>query len=482
MAVHQQQLKTLAEGIAGGALTAEEVVGSALQALERAEGSAPPLHAFLSWDADLALLAARNIDERIARGEPVGPLAGVPVAVKDNICTLDFDTTCGSRMLSGYRSPYDATVMCRLRAADAVIIGKTNCDEFAMGSSTENSAFGATRNPHDPERVPGGSSGGSAAAVGAGVVPAALGSETGGSVRQPAAFCGVVGIKPTYGRVSRYGLVAFASSLDCVGTLGATVADAVTLLRVIAGNDPLDATTVARPPVSWDTALSAGARGLVVGVPSEYYPSELDGGMAASCARALQLLADAGAVVREISLPHTRFALPTYYVLATAEASSNLARYDGVRYGRRAPGVDAPEALYEVSRAQGLGAEVKRRIMLGTYVLSEGYHDAYYARAQQVRGRVAQDFEQAFAAGVDVIFTPTTPGPAFRLGEKLDDPVAMYLSDSFTVTANLAGLPAMSLPVGRSEGLPVGGQFLAGRWQEGVLFRAAAALERLLNP
>jgi len=368
----------------------------------------------------------------------------------------------------------------RLRAAGAIIIGKTNLDEFAMGSSTENSAFGPTRNPHDPMRVAGGSSGGSAAAVAAGLVPAALGSDTGGSVRQPASFCGVVGIKPTYGRVSRYGLVAFGSSLDQIGTFGRTVEDAALLLEIIAGHDARDSTSVDQPvpPLLHETTLDI--EGMTVGIPAEYFAHGLDPGVAALCRRAIEFLAGAGATVREVSLPHTRFAIPTYYVIATAEASSNLARFDGVRYGFRARDANGTRELYEKTRSAGFGAEVKRRIMLGTFALSAGYHDQYYGRAQRVRRLIANDFRRVFDSGIDVLFTPTTPAPPFLIGEKVQDPYQMYLSDVYTVTANLAGLPALSLPIGSLQGLPVGGQIVADAWREDRMVRAAAALERAL--
>ncbi len=474
-------LPVIAGDVAAGRRSAAETVRAALAAIREADGRPEDgLNAFLSTGGDAVEEAAAAVDEAIRRGGVPGPLAGVPVAVKDNLCTVAFPTTCGSRILEGYRSPFDATVVRRLREAGAVIVGKTNLDEFAMGSSTENSAFGPTRNPHDPTRVPGGSSGGSAAAVAAGLVPAALGSDTGGSVRQPAAFCGVVGIKPTYGRVSRYGLVGFASSLDQVGTFGRTVYDATLLLRTIAGPDPLDSTAAAAPVPDWLADLDAGAEGLVVGVPREFFPPELDPRIARLCHDAAERLAAAGAEVREVSLPHTEYAISTYYVIAPAEASSNLARYDGVRYGLRAPGADSAVAVYEATRSLGFGAEVKRRIMLGTYVLSAGYYDEYYGTAQRVRGLIARDFREVFATGVDVLLTPTTPSVAFRLGEKLEDPYQMYLADIFTVTANLAGVPALSLPIGTVDGLPVGGQLIADRWQEGVMVRAAAALERAI--
>jgi aspartyl-tRNA(Asn)/glutamyl-tRNA(Gln) amidotransferase subunit A len=439
------------------------------------------LNAFLSHDPAGLAAAAAAVDESLARGRAegrrAGPLAGVPVAVKDNLCTTDHPTTCGSRMLEGFRSPYDATVVRRLRAAGALIAGKTNLDEFGMGSSTETSAFGPTRNPRDRDRVPGGSSGGSAAAVAAGMVPVALGSDTGGSVRQPAALCGVVGVKPTYGAVSRYGLVAYASSLDQVGVFGRTVDDAVRVLQAIAGPDPLDATCATGEAPDLVGALGDGVERLVVGVPEEYFPNELDAGVRRLAERALEELARAGAEVRPISLPHTRLAIPAYYVLAPAEASSNLARYDGARYGFRAA-ADSTASMYARTRSAGFGAEVKRRILLGTFALSAGYHEQYYGRAQRARSLITADFRAAFDSGVHVLFTPTSPGVAFRLGERLDDPLRMYLADVFTVTANLAGLPAASVPIGTLDGLPVGGQLLADRWGEAVMVRAAAALER----
>ena len=414
-------------------------------------------------------------------GQVDGLLAGVPVAVKDNLCTRELPTTCASRILEGYLSPFEATVVRRLREAGGRVVGKTNMDEFAMGSSTENSGYRPTRNPRDSARVPGGSSGGSAAAVAAGIVPCAFGSDTGGSVRQPASFCGVVGIKPTYGRVSRYGLVAFASSLDQVGTFGATVEDATRLLQAVAGHDPRDSTSSERAVPDWLGALDSGVEGLTVGVPEEYFTDELDSEVDRVCREALERLREAGARIREISLPHTRYAVPTYYILAPAEASSNLARYDGVRYGVRAPEAESIEGVYEESRTRGFGEEVVRRIMLGTFALSAGYYDAYYGRAQKVRSLIAGDFERVWEAGVDVVFTPTSPTPAFRLGERTRDPVSMYLSDIYTVTANLAGIPGISLPVGAVEGLPVGGQFLAPMWEEARMLGAAHTLEALLE-
>jgi len=439
----------------------------ALERVREVESSEGSLHAIL------ALAEPRDLT--IERGD--GHLAGVPVLVKDNLATVDFPTTCGSRILEGYRSPVDATVVRRLREAGAVIVGKTNLDEFAMGSSTENSAYGPTLNPHDRTRVPGGSSGGSAAAVAAGYVPMALGSDTGGSVRQPAAFCGVVGIKPTYGRVSRYGLVAFASSLDQVGTFGRTVRDAARLLEVVAGHDVHDATSVAASVPDLVGASERGVEGMVVGVPEEYVPETLDPRLRAVIEAALDALEAEGAEIRRVSLPNTAHAIPCYYVLAPAEASSNLARYDGVRYGVRIDGEDMQE-MYEGTRSALFGAEVKRRIMLGTYALSAGYYDEYYGQSQEARRLITADFERVFADGIDALFTPTTPDTAFRLGERTADPVQMYLEDVFTVTANLAGIPGVSVPVGRIDGLPVGGQILSPWWAEDRMLAVAGAVER----
>jgi aspartyl-tRNA(Asn)/glutamyl-tRNA(Gln) amidotransferase subunit A len=442
----------------------------ALETAKRREASAEGLNAFLSF-AEASGLSVEN---------PSGPLAGVPIAVKDVLATTDLPTTCGSKVLEGYRSPFEATAVRRARAAGAVVIGKTNMDEFAMGSSTENSAYGPTLNPHDRTRVPGGSSGGSAAAVAAGYVPMALGSDTGGSVRQPAAFCGVVGIKPTYGRVSRYGLVAYASSLDQVGTFAGTVAEAARLLAAVSGHDDRDATSAVQPVPDFERAVSRSVEGLVVGVPEEYFPDGLDPEVRRLTDGALEALKAGGAEVRWVSLPHTRWAIPCYYVIATAEASSNLSRYDGVRYGVRNVGDDLV-SMYETTRSHGLGAEVKRRIMLGTYALSAGYYDQYYGTAQRARGLITEDFRKVFAGGVDVLFTPTSPTPAFALGERTADPIEMYLSDVFTVTANLAGIPGVSVPIGRVRGLPVGGQVLAPWWQEETMLAAAGALEARLG-
>jgi aspartyl-tRNA(Asn)/glutamyl-tRNA(Gln) amidotransferase subunit A len=421
----------------------------------------------------------KSLVQQAQAAHPSGVLYGMPVAVKDNICTLDFRTTCGSKILGGYRSPFEATAVTRLRAAGALIAGKTNCDEFAMGSSTEHSAYGRTLHPFDKTRVPGGSSGGSAALVAAGAVSAALGTETGGSVRQPASFCGVVGIKPTYGRVSRFGLVAFGSSLDQIGVFGRSVHDAARVLSVISGRDPRDATCEDRDPLRLPT-VPESLQGFVIGIPREYFPSDLDPGVRRICDRAIRLLRELGAAVRDVSLPHTPYAVPTYYIIAPAEASSNLARFDGARYGPRFDGALDVRALYQQTRGEGFGPEVRRRVLTGTYVLSSGYYDAYYRKAQQMRTLIAQDFRHVFDRGVDLLFTPTAPTPAFRAGEKISDPVAMYLSDVFTVTANLAGLPALSLPIGRLGGLPVGGQFIGQAFLEDEMLEAAYALERVV--
>jgi aspartyl-tRNA(Asn)/glutamyl-tRNA(Gln) amidotransferase subunit A len=421
-------------------------------------------------DRLMALLAASRITE------PTFALSGVPVAVKDNIATLRLPTTCGSRILDGYRSPYEATAVRKLRDSGALIIGKTNMDEFAMGSSTENSAYGPTRNPVDPTRVPGGSSGGSAAAVAAGIVRIALGSETGGSVRQPASFCGVVGVKPTYGRVSRFGLVAFASSLDHIGVFGRTVDDAALGLGVIAGHDPDDSTSVDLPVPEYRAAARESTRGLVIGRPKEYFTDALDPRVRSCCDEAVELLRGLGAEVRDVSLPHTSLAIPVYYIVAPAEASSNLARFDGVRYGLRLED-EGLKGMYEATRSGGFGPEVTRRILLGTYVLSAGYYDAYYRKAMAIRALIRQDFDRVFSDGVHVLLTPTAPTPAFPLGA-ISDPYEMYLSDIFTATANLAGIPGMSIPAGDVGGLPVGVQLLANHFDEYRMFMAAYALER----
>ena len=469
-------LLTLRDRIARGEQTAEAIVRASLDAVAARDTA---LQAFTAVAADQALEAARAIDVARARGAALGPLAGVPIALKDNICTRTLPTTAASKVLRGYVPPYDATVVERLAAAGAIVVGKTNCDEFAMGSSTENSAYGPTANPWALDRTPGGSSGGSAAAVAARLVPAALGSDTGGSIRQPAAFCGVVGLKPTYGRVSRYGLLAFASSLDQIGPFTTSVDDAALVLTAIAGADPHDATCATRPVPDWTAAASAPPQGLRIGVPRRFIAGGVHGAVAAAFEQALATWRDAGATLVDIDLPNAPLAIPVYYLIATAEASSNLARYDGVRYGHRARlgAGDGLREMYERTRDEGFGAEVKRRIMLGTFVLSAGYHDAYYVKAQAVRAKLRDDYDRAFAT-VDVVATPTTPTPAFRLGEKTADPLQMYLADIFTVSANLAGVPAISLPCGFStDGLPIGCQLTARRWDEATLLAAGAALQ-----
>jgi aspartyl-tRNA(Asn)/glutamyl-tRNA(Gln) amidotransferase subunit A len=453
------------------AAAAARETGSRLQAAES-------LNATLHWSQPLLDAEASRVD---AAATP-GPLAAMPIALKDNIVTVEQPTTCGSRILEGYVSPYNATAVTRLREAGALMACKTNMDEFAMGSSTEHSAFGRVKHPIDPERVPGGSSGGSAALVAAGVVPAALGSETGGSVRQPASFCGVVGLKPSYGRVSRYGLVAFGSSLDCISVFSRTVGDAGRVLSVMSGRDPLDATTLDRPPMPVPEPRT-DLRGLRIGLPREYYPADLHGGVAAALRRTREAVEALGAQVCEVSLPHSPYAVPTYYIVAPAEAAANLARYDGVRYGPRRVGPEGDiRALYQATRGEGFGAEVRRRILVGTYVLSAGYYDAYYRKAQRVRALIADDFRRVFDAGVDLLLTPTTPTPAFKAGEKTGDPVSMYLADVFVCAISLAGLPAVSLPVGRSEGLPVGAQLIAPYFEDERLLAAAAAIERAVAP
>ena len=464
----------VAAAVRSGQRSAADVVDDHLAEIEAGE---PQIHAFNHVMADRARAAAAEIDRRLAAGEDPGPLAGVPVALKDNLCTRGVPTTCSSRILEGWLPPYDATVVVRLRRAGAVAVGKTNLDEFAMGSSTENSAFGPTRNPRDRGRVPGGSSGGSAAAVAAGFAPLALGTDTGGSIRQPAALCGVVGAKPTYGLVSRYGLIAFASSLDQVGPFATTVADAALLLDVIAGHDPLDSTSLDGDLPSARARLDGGPEGLRVGVVTELSNAE---GIASDVRSRVQAAADAlaagGAKVEEVSVPAAVYGLSAYYLIAPAEASSNLSRYDGVRYGLRVAGPDIT-STYGATRAAGFGPEVKRRIMLGTYALSAGYYDAYYGQAQRVRTLIIRDFETAYAS-FDVLLSPTTPTVAFELGAKTSDPLSMYLSDVCTIPSSLAGHPAMTVPFGTgADGLPVGVQILAPALGETVMFQVAAALE-----
>jgi aspartyl-tRNA(Asn)/glutamyl-tRNA(Gln) amidotransferase subunit A len=477
-----------------GDVSAVELTRASLAAIE----AHADLNAFLNVMADTALAAAERVDARRRQGEPLGPLGGVPIAVKDVLCTRGFPTTCGSKILTradsgkvtsdptrGWRPPYDATAIERLAAADAVVVGKTNLDEFAMGSSNENSAFGAAKNPWDTSRIPGGSSGGSAVAVAARLTPGSLGSDTGGSIRQPAGLCGVVGVKPTYGRVSRYGLVAFASSLDQIGPFARDVRSAARLLGVIAGHDPNDSTCASEPVPDYEAACGRDLKGLRLGVPEEYFGQGLDPDVEASVRSAIAALEAEGCEVRPVTLPHTRYGVATYYIVATAEASSNLARFDGVRFGLRIepPHADL-EAMYGATRDAGFGAEVKRRILLGTYVLSAGYYDAYYRKAQQVRTLIKQDFDRAFEQA-DVLVTPISPTPAFRLGERVEDPLAMYLGDVYTLPASLAGIPGLSVPCAPTPArpdrpaLPTGLQLLAPHFAEETLFRVAAAWEAI---
>ncbi|MGI9606929.1 MAG: Asp-tRNA(Asn)/Glu-tRNA(Gln) amidotransferase subunit GatA [Acidimicrobiales bacterium] len=460
-----------------GARSAVSVIDEHLARVDEHE---PEIHAFNLVLRDEARAAASALDVRIASGEDVGPLAGVPVALKDNMCTRGIPTTCSSKILEGWRPPYSGTVVERLAAAGAIAVGKTNLDEFAMGSSTENSAFGATRNPWDIERVPGGSSGGSAAAVAAGFAPIAVGSDTGGSIRQPASLCGVVGVKPTYGAVSRYGLIAFGSSLDQIGPFTTSVADAALTYEVIAGHDPADTTSAPQPALPVSSQLESGVEGLRVGVIKEMAGDVIEGISADVIARlrvAADALAAAGAIVEECSVPSSIYGLPAYYMVAPAEASSNLARFDGVRYGMRVDGSNTA-LMNTASRTAGFGPEVKRRIMLGTYALSAGYRDAYYGKAQRVRTKIIQDFDRVYA-DFDVLLSPTAPGTAFHLGDKTADPMQMYLNDVCTIPSNLSGHPAISVPFGEgSDGLPVGVQVLAPLMAEVVMFRVAAELER----
>jgi len=454
--------------------TSMALVESFYERIQKEDGE---IGAFLTLTKERAIEQADRIDRMAAEGRPLPPLGGVPAAIKDVMCTRGVRTTAGSKILGNFVPPYDCTAVARLEAAGAVVLGKLNCDEFAMGSSNENSAFRPVRNPRDKTRVPGGSSGGSAAAVAADMAVAALGSDTGGSIRQPAAFCGVVGVLPTYGRVSRYGLIAFASSLDHIGPLTKTVKDAALVLRTIAGRDPMDATSAEVPVPDYVAELEKPVGGLKVGVAKEYFGEGLEPEIRKAVEDGIQVLAKLGCEMVEVSLPHSEYAIPTYYIVATAEASSNLARFDGVRYGYRAKGVRTLSDMYRRSRDEGFGAEAKRRIMLGTYALSAGYYDAYYLKAQKVRTLLTRDFDEAFKK-VDAIVTPTTPTAAFKLGEKVDDPLAMYLADIYTVTADLAGIPGISIPCGRTrENLPIGMQILGRHFDEATILRLAHAFE-----
>ncbi|MCY3554099.1 MAG: amidase family protein [Gemmatimonadetes bacterium] len=498
----------LAPRIQSGEVAAEEVASEVLRLIEEKD---PTINAYLAVDREAVIEDARDVDRRIAAGEATGPLAGVPIAIKDAICTKGLETTCASRILEGFVPPYDATVIARLRAADAVIVGKTNMDQFGMGSSNENTGFDVCRNPLDTSRVPGGSSGGSAAALAAGTAVLALGEDTGGSIRQPAAFCGVVGLKPTYGRVSRFGIIAYGSSFDQVGPMARNVEDCAQLLGVIAGHDPMDTTSASQAVPDYTADLKQGIEGVRIGVPDEYLAEGLDASVKESVTQAIERMESLGARVESVHLPHTEYAVAAYYILVTAEASSNLARYDGVKYGYRGvdggmstaegtaggsggasaaetevgAGVGAPalapedrlDTMYGSTRSGGFGPEVKRRIMLGTYVLSAGYYDAYYDKAQRARTLIKGDFDQAFEK-VDLLVAPTTPTTAFRIGEKIDDPLQMYLSDVYTVPINLAGVPAISLPCGTDpDGMPIGLQIIGPHFGEERILQAAYAFE-----
>jgi aspartyl-tRNA(Asn)/glutamyl-tRNA(Gln) amidotransferase subunit A len=474
MDIASLSITSVRESLAARQFSAAEL---ATEALRFAEAENPRTNAYLHFSRERALESARAVDEKIARGEDPGSLAGVPIAVKDVILTRGVRTTCGSRLLENFIAPYDATAIERIEAAGGMILGKTNCDEFAMGSSNENSAFGPVRNPVAPDRVPGGSSGGSAAVVAQGTAVVSLGSDTGGSVRQPASFCGVVGVTPTYGRVSRYGLTAFASSLDHIGPFARSVRDAATLLGAMAGRDPRDSTSASAPVPVYAAALDGKVKGLKLGLPREYL-KDLTSETGDLIWRAVDELKRLGCEVQEITLPATEYAIASYYVIATAEASSNLARYDGARYTTRSGRSETLSDMYRNTRGEGFGAECKRRIMLGTYVLSHGYYDAYYLKAQKVRALVARDFGNAFQE-VDAVVAPVSPFPAFPIGEKVDDPIAMYLSDIYTITGSLAGIPCMSVPCGKTaDGLPVGMQILTRHFDETTMFRLADAFER----
>ncbi len=489
-----RSVAALAEAVQNGASSAEQSVSESLAAIRDKAN----LNAIVHSDDETALAFARALDERIRQGKPGGRLAGVPIAIKDALATVDYPTTCGSKILTrrgefgpghGWRAPYDATVVARLRAEGAIIIGKANMDEFAMGSSNETSAYGPVRNPADESRIPGGSSGGSAVAVAADLAPAALGSDTGGSIRQPAALCGVVGVKPSYGRVSRYGLVAFASSLDQVGPMTRDVRSAARVLEVISGRDAHDSTAADTPVGAYEAACERGLEGLTFGLPEEYFEQGLDPAVRKAVEDVVERVKAAGNAVKPVRMPHTHYGVATYYILATAEASSNLSRFDGVRYGLRVEeqGADLKE-MYGATRNAGFGPEVKRRILLGTYVLSAGYYDAYYGKAQRVRTLIRRDFDEAFAE-VDVLITPTSPTPAFRLGDRVDDPLAMYMADVYTLPASLAGIAGISVPCGTvrarddagGAALPVGVQLLCPGFGEERMFAAAAGIEALVD-
>jgi aspartyl-tRNA(Asn)/glutamyl-tRNA(Gln) amidotransferase subunit A len=474
MQLHELTITQAHEKLKSREISSQELTQAVLKRIERLE---PKINAYITLTPELALEQARQADQQITQGQ-INPLTGIPLAVKDLISTKGIRTTCASRILENYIPPYDATVMNQLRSQGIVLLGKLNMDEFAMGSSTENSAFKTTHNPWNLDHIPGGSSGGSAAAVAAGECLAAVGSDTGGSIRQPASHCGVVGLKPTYGRVSRFGLVAFASSLDQIGPLSKNVTDCALLMNRLAGYDAKDSTSVPRPVPDYREGLSKGVKGLTLGIPKQYFVAGMDPDVEQAVRRAITVLETVGATCREIELPHTEYAIAVYYIVATAEASSNLARYDGVKYGYRAPQERTLMEMYQQTRSRGFGAEVIRRIMLGTYVLSAGYYDAYYRKASQVRSLILQDFAQAFQT-CDLIVTPVAPTPAFRLGEKSSDPLQMYLTDIFTISANLAGIPGISLPCGFStQGLPIGLQILGNHFTEETILQAAYAFEQ----
>ncbi len=474
MQLYELTAHELSEQLAARAVSAREVTDAVLARIDQTEER---VHAYVTVTAEAARAQADAVDAARMRGETLSPLAGIPLAVKDNLCTTGVETTCSSQMLRGFKPPYNATVVEKLDAAGSVFVGKANLDEFAMGSSTENSAFGASHNPWDLGAVPGGSSGGSTAAVAAGEAIWALGSDTGGSIRQPAAFCGVVGLKPTYGRVSRYGLIAFASSLDQIGPITRDVRDAALLMNVLSGHDPMDSTSVVRDVPDYTKALTGDIKGMTLGVPAEYFAQGVSAEVAASVRAAIDKYVELGAIIQEISLPHSEYALPTYYIIAPAEASSNLARYDGVRFGHRTARSTNHVDLFEKSREEGFGPEVKQRIMIGTYALSAGYYDAFYLKAQQVRTLIKQDFDRAFET-VDAIISPTAPTAAFQMGE-VSDPLAMKLNDVLTIPANMAGIPALSLPCGFTEtGLPIGLQLQAPAFAEETLLRLAHAYEQ----
>ncbi len=474
--MHQKSLSELAAGLRAGELTSEALTRHFLDRIERFDGA---LNSVVTLTAEQALQAAREADRRIAAGD-TGPLTGIPFLHKDIFCTDGVRTSCGSRMLDNFEAPYDATVSEKLKQAGAVMLGKTNMDEFAMGSSNETSFYGPVKNPWDLERVPGGSSGGSAAAVAARLAPLATGTDTGGSIRQPAALCGITGLKPTYGRVSRYGMIAFASSLDQAGPFAASAADAALLLEAMSGFDPRDSTSIDRPVDDYTAGLERDLDGLVIGLPKEFFDEGLDAGVRAAIESAVEQYKSLGATVKDISLPNSGLSVPAYYVVAPAECSSNLSRMDGVRFGHRCDGPKDLDDLYTRSRGEGFGAEVKRRIMIGTYALSAGYYDAYYLKAQQVRRLIRDDFVKAFE-DVDVIMGPTSPTTAFKLGEKADDPVTMYLSDIYTIAVNLAGLPGMSIPAGLVNGLPVGLQLIGNYFDEGRLLNVAHRYQQVTD-